>query len=450
MIAGPPESATYLGQIPAGGKALLRRLRAKTRQGQVFTSIKSLSIRLLSLVGKFLLSLYMAKFTSLEDLGTYGIAFAGTMISVALFGFRLDYALMRDIAASGREKGSRDLNAATFLYVASYLIALVPFFWLIAELAPELPWQTSVVIFLLCCAESFANLLYNVTIALGRVELANSLFFLRAGFWTAPAILLGLAIPSLRNASFVLDCWLAASVCTILLNLYLIRGIVTWRLHLRLSAEQKAWIGEAVRRSSGVWLGTIAYAAGSYMDRFLVAHFLTLADVGVATFYLSFTVAMSTLVQSATFVPQQARMVELFDSGDHGSYIRLTRRTLISSFLLAVAVALGLAVVVYFGAALIGKPELTRRLPVFWLILVGAVIRTTADCMYYRLFVEQRTRIIWISDIVFCASVIVLTAILLQQFGLMGLGIASLLSACIIFTTRSIAISSSKVAPSPG
>jgi O-antigen/teichoic acid export membrane protein len=423
---------------------LLRRLLVKTQQGQLFTSIKSLSIRLLSLIGKFLLSIYMAKFTSLEDLGTYGIAFAGTMISIALFGFRLDYAIMRDIAASGREKGSRDLNAAALLYVASYLICLIPFFWLIAKLAPELPWQTRLVIYLLCCSESFSGMLYNVTIALGRVELANSLFFVRAGLWTAPAILVGLAFPSLRTASFVLDCWLVASIFSIVLNLYFIRKFVAWQLILRLSTEQKAWIGAALRRSAGVWLGTIAYAAGSYMDRFLVAHFLTLADVGVATFFLSFTVAMSTLVQSATFVPRQARMVELFDAGDHGAYIRLARRTLISSLLLAIIVAIGLALTIYFGADLIGKPELTQSLPVFWLILVGAVIRTTAEGMYYRLFVEQRTRVIWVTDIVFCASVIILTGVLLPNFGLMGLGIASLLSACIILTMRSIATASLK------
>jgi O-antigen/teichoic acid export membrane protein len=304
--------------------------------------------------------------------------------------------------------------------------------------------------FVLCCTEHFASAMYNIAVALDRANTANILFFVRGGLWTAPAILVGLVSPPMRTAEFVLGCWAFASVISVVLSIHLLRDRIAWRIPGRLGEGERAWLVAAVKASAGVWLGTVAYAAGGYADRFIVANLLSLTAVGVATFYLSFTLPISTLVQSATFVPRQARLVELHDCGENEQYRALMRRTFLASAVLALAIAAAMAVLVGVSAQFLGKPELINSQPVFWLILVGAVVRTISDGLFYPLFVEHRTRAIWGSDIFFCGVVVFLTASLLPWLGLYGLGVASVASASLILLVRALALRSTSPAQIDG
>jgi O-antigen/teichoic acid export membrane protein len=401
-----------------------------------------MAIRLSSLIGKFLLSLYMARFMGLEDLGLYGLVFSGTMISISLLGFRVDYALMREIGGLDRVQASARMNTANLLFVATYLAVAAPFFLIMPTLAPKISLALLLCMFVLCCTEHFASAVYNIAVALDRANTANILFFVRGGLWTAPAIFFGLVSPPMRTTEFVLGCWVSASVISVVLGIYLLRDRIAWKIPLRLAERERAWLGSAVKASVGVWLGTVAYAAGGYADRFIVANLLSLTAVGVATFYLSFTQPISTLVQSATFVPRQARLVELHDGGQFENYRELMRKTLLVSAVLAVAIAAAMALLVSLSAQLLGKPELIESQPVFWLILVGAVVRTVADGLFYPLFVEHRTRAIWGSDLLFCIAVVILTASLLPWLQLHGLGVASVASASLILLVRLLALRS--------
>jgi O-antigen/teichoic acid export membrane protein len=151
-------------------------------------------------------------------------------------------------------------------------------------------------------------------------------------------------------------------------------------------------------------------------------------------------------VQSATFVPRQARLVALHDDGQSDGYRELMRKTLLISAVLAAAIAASMAVLVALLAGFLGKPELVESQPVFWLILLGAVVRTVADGLFYPLFIERRTRAIWGSDLLFCVTVVLLTASLLPRLGLHGLGVASVASASLILLVRMFALRSSPAA----
>jgi O-antigen/teichoic acid export membrane protein len=401
-----------------------------------------MGIRLSSLVGKFLLSLYMARFMGLEDLGLYGLVFSGTMISVSLLGFRVDYALMREIGGLSRSQASERMNAASLLFLATYVAVAAPFFLIMPSLAPEMGSAILLCMFVLCCTEHFASAMYNIAVALDRANTANILFFVRGGLWTVPAILVGLVSSPMRTTEFVLGCWAFASAISVVLSIHLLRDRIAWKIPVRLGEGERAWLGSAMKASAGVWLGTVAYAAGGYADRFIVANLLSLTAVGVATFYLSFTLPISTLVQSATFVPRQARLVELHDRGENEQYRMLMRKTLLFLAVLALIIAGSMAILVGLAAQSLGKPELIKSQPVFWLILVGAVVRTMADGLFYPLFVEHRTRAIWGSDLFFCVIVVILTASLLPWLGLYGLGVASVTSASLILLVRAIALRS--------
>jgi O-antigen/teichoic acid export membrane protein len=405
----------------------------------VGTGISNAGMRFFGLVAKFILSVYLAKFTSLADLGLYGLVLSGSMIATAGFGMRIDYPLMRDLPAASRRKASLETNAAAYWLIFNYLFCAIPAIMCIEMFGYTNGLLLSVAIYLLCCMESWANFLYNITVLLNRPQLANNLFFVRSGAWVVPAVLIGLLVPAARTAPFVLLCWLTGVSLGAAINVWAIRDRIDWRWpRLATAGFEFRWIPSALYRSCGIWIGTLALTGGSCADRFILAHYLTLSDVGVATFYLSFTASLATLVQSATFMPIQARLIEVYDRGDFRQYRDIVLRTLRSSVLGAIGLAIPLAVIVRLAGTYAGKAELNATAHVFWLILLAAVIRSVVEGLYYPLFIVRRDREVWTGNLLFCLTNLIGNILLVAKFGLIGIGYSALLAVTVLTIVRAI------------
>jgi O-antigen/teichoic acid export membrane protein len=377
----------------------------------------------------------MGRFFSLDELGRYGLAFGATMLAVVAFGFRLDYVLSREILGIGSEKSRRIGTTISWLYVASFVLgAPVALFGLLAFAETAVSPLFILLVYLLCCAEAYANFLYTTTIALKRPALANGLFFIRSGAWTVPSIALSYFLPALRTAEFVLVCWVAGVSLSILLNLWTTRR----DLVARKPPTRSEWreVGSYVQRSALVWVGSIGVTLGGYVDRFVVARFMTLSDVGIATFYLSFTTSVLTLVQAATTSVTFPALIEHYDRGDRAAYRRELIRTTSAAAILGAAIILPLALAMPYLAQAMHKPSLAAAYPAFLVLLAGTWVRITAETIYYALFVHRQHLAIWLGNILFLAASFALNIALIPAYGLMGLAIAALLSAVALIGWR--------------
>jgi len=119
----------------------------------------SLGLRLASLGGKLVLSLYMGKVFDLAELGLYGLAFGAVMLAIVLLGFRIDYIVSREIAGFSPERQQRVGAAAAMLFALCFVVA--------APLAVAGLWLAGVkasagfiaLLLLLCGVEAYANYL---------------------------------------------------------------------------------------------------------------------------------------------------------------------------------------------------------------------------------------------------------------------------------------------------
>lgn len=401
---------------------------------RTLASSVSLLLRLASLAGKLALSLYMGKFFPLAELGLYGLAFGAVMLAIVIFGFRVDYIVAREILGMEPSRQRRVGTAVAALYLLSF-VAAAPF--AIAALMLEGgsgELDLLLLIYLLCGVEAYANFLYTVTIALKRPALANALFFIRSGLWTAPAMGISYLDPDYRTVDFVILCWLAGASVSVVLNVWFMRA----QLLVRSGWSHLPWkeVRGFVRGAALVWIGSVGITLGVYVDRFVLASFLTLEDVGVATFYTSFTAAVITLVQSATTSVTFPKMIDHFDAGEFQGYRKELRRTATAAAILSLVILIGLAGAMYFLAQLLGKPELVAAYPAFLLLLLATFIRIHGETLYYGLFVERRHRAIWLGNLLFLAASLLFNLALIPSMGLIGLGIAAILSALFISLWR--------------
>jgi O-antigen/teichoic acid export membrane protein len=411
------------------------------------TGSVSLFLRLLSLVGKLALSLYMGKYFALSELGVYGLAFGAVMLAIVLFGFRVDYIVAREILGMPDNQQRRVGSEVALLYLGSFLLA-APF-----ALAALLAFgggnvSLLVLIYLLCGIEAYANFLYTVTIALKRPALANALFFVRAGLWTIPAMAVSYSNPSYRTVNFVLACWVAGAGASVVLNMWFMRRQLIGLVPLRWS--QWTEVRGYCRSAAMVWVGSVAITLGGYLDRFVLASFLSLKEVGVATFYTSFTTAVVTLVQSATTNVTFPALIEHYDGGHQDAFKRELRRTALAAAAVALAILAGLAIVMPFMGRLMAKPELIAAYPAFVLLLFATLVRTHAETLYYGLFVKRQHRAIWLGNLLFLATSLLLNLLLIPQLGLIGLGVAAIVASLMIAGWRSIALRHDHAAPRDG
>lgn len=418
-------------------KKALPQLARRAATGSV-----SLLLRLMSLVGKLGLSLYMGRYFALTELGLYGLAFGAVMLAVVLFGFRVDYIVSREILGMSEQRQRRIGSEVALLYLGSFVFA-APF-----AIAALLFFGSGgnamllALIYLLCGFEAYANFLYTVTIALKRPALANALFFIRAGLWTIPAVAISYFDSAYRTVSFVIGCWVAGAAASVLLNMWLMRRQLVGFIPLRWS--QMTEVRDYSRRAMLVWIGSVAVTLGAYLDRFVLASFLSLKEVGVATFYTSFTTAVITLVQSATTSVTFPSLIEKFDAGDHAEYTKELRKTELMAAGVALVILAGLAAAMLVMGKLMHKPELVTAYPVFLLLLIAALIRTHAETLYYGLFVQRQHRAVWLGNLLFLATSLVLNLIFIPWLGLMGLGVAAIVSAIMLAVWRWATLNSGK------
>lgn len=401
------------------------------------TGLVSMGLRAASLVGKLALSLYMAKFFPLEELGRYGLAFGAVMLAIMAFGFRLDYVLSREILGL-RDSASRRLGTTiSWIFLLSFLAASPIAIWALVAFGDGSSggWFL-VLVYALCCVESYANFLYTTTIALKRPGLANALFFVRSGLWTVPAIGFSYFVPSLRTVGFVLVCWLLGVTSSVIMNLWATRErLLGWY-----SFGQLAWTEARayVQRAFLVWIGSVGLTLGAYVDRFVLASYMSLADVGIATFYLSFTTSVLTLVQSATTSVTFPLLIEHYDDGNHHAYDRELRKTTFVAAGLAAAILAPLALAMPWIATAMGKPVLLASYGAFLLLLLATWIRVSAETLYYALFVHRQHREIWLGNLLFLAAALGLNILLIPAFGLIGLGTSAVIAATGLLAWRGL------------
>lgn len=256
----------------------------------------NISLRLGTLGAKLVLTLYMGRFLPLSDMGVYGLVFGAVMVMCGMLGFRFDYIVSREIVGAPQHTVMVKLRDQAVFYGLNYL-ALGMGMALFAGLGiGGIGMKALTYIYILSVLEGFSNLAYSNMNSLEQPVLANSLFFIRAGAWTFPVMLIGFLNPAMRNVDVILIGWIGGSALSLIATGWVWRKL-PWSETYRTPVDW-AWIKRGLGKCMFIWLGGLGIVLGYYIDRFVVMQFLGLELVGIATFYLSFTNSLLTLIQS--------------------------------------------------------------------------------------------------------------------------------------------------------
>lgn len=404
------------------------------------TRLLNASLRIVPMLAKLLLTFYAGRYLPLEELGTYGLVFAAVMILSSLLGQSFTYVIVREIVDVTPSEALVKMRDQLALYCLNYaaLAAIVLLFSAMGfePLRPSVLWLAV----LLTAVEGIGSAVWNNMNALRQQVWSNVIFCVRSSVWIPPVIILGLYEPSFRNASVLLWGWACAGLTSFALVCYLWRQM-PWN-ELIFSSVDWGWIVSGVRRSFPVWIGAVGLAAGIYFDRFIVERFLNLAEVGVITFYGTFTNALLALLQAGVLSFALPGLIGRYRGEEYQAFVSEAGQTIVQAAIVAAGAAFCFAALVPVLGLLTQRSAFTDYLGVFWVMLIGVWLRVAAEAFQTVLFSSHQDKPIWLGNLLFLVPAIGGNAILVPVLGLMGVGISSILSGAFLLCWRGVYVHS--------
>jgi O-antigen/teichoic acid export membrane protein len=394
-------------------------------------SLMNMAIRGFSFVARFALSLYIARYLGLSDIGRFGIILGAVGFMPSLLGLGLNYFLSRDIidvAPFIAGCAIRDRLAITLVMCCGVSLA-----WLAARRCGYFGDVPAIAV-LITILEVFALDIHMSLIGLRQAIRAGALICVRTSSWVFFFIGISYTYPQLRHLDFALSLWLVALCLNYLLTFmyfsqFPLKKILTTKVDI-------THVMTNIKNGNLIYASDISIAGAMYADRFVINHCEGLVVTGIYIFFWSIANAAQVLISSSISQVALPRLVSAYKN--HG--VAAWRKALVSEATKVVIAGLCLSIFAFIGikflAPYIHHDGLFRNLSLFLLMLVASIIRMVSDIVNYGLYSRGQDRAFALTNIAGFAISPFLTFILLTEIGLIGVGLSMFVIAVGLLTVR--------------
>lgn len=389
-------------------------------------------LRLLALFGRFIITLYIARFIGVADVGLYGYVVGGYTILSAISGLGMNYTMDRDIVNRPLFIAAliiRDRMLARFFMVLA-IIGLT--YWLV-PLPPEL--RHSVFPPLIVMGET---MLFDVQRSIayrGEQLSANAFLFIRSAAWVPFVVFAGAFFPGLRTMEVVWFGWTASLVASFLALVLHLRNHLSIRRGRGFPIDWR-WMETSLNVGKLAYVADIGAVSVGYFDRYYLGSKFGLEAAGAYVFFWSFTNAIVSLVQASHFQLVFPQLVAFGAAGDATRWRAALARAIRDIIFTSSVLGIGIYVLLGSLDTKLRAGNTSQDLALLALMLIGTVVKLTADMLHDALHSARRDRACLI--IYTCAAIVspCLTVILISIFGLIGAGVQMIVTNLIMLAAR--------------
>lgn len=385
--------------------------------GAAKTAVSNAVLQGLTLLSKASMTVGLAKFLPVGDVGLFGLFFA--TVNLAMYAVGLDFHAFstRELLKVQGVDVARLLRNQGALHLVSYLVAL-PLLALVLPAASLLPWVLAGWFCVLLVLEHLGQELQRALVTLQRSTLAAVLLFVRQGAWGIGVPVIMALEPARRSLTTLWVGWMLCEVLGLLLGLWFVRDL-PWR---EASAQRIdwAWIRAGIRGAAPFFVATLALTAMRTIDRYALRHFWSDEAVGVLTFFLFVRNAIQGLIDAGIIFVMQPRIVAAHQRGKLEEYARLMRNLFTSVLAAACGLCVLAALLIHPVLQLIGRTEYTREMAAFFAVLALTVVAAVSDVPHTALYARHLDRAIIVCALLGLATAIVANVLLVPALGVLG------------------------------
>jgi len=391
-----------------------------------------MALRSMTIAAKFALTLFMARYLGLAELGVYGIITSVSAVAPVMLGFGVANNLSREAARRGA--------AAVTLPLLQYFLFLIPAYIGLFGFS-LLVWPDRIAWLCLLAVVLFLDHLQTEMFALmtitGSAYGANVAYFIRFAGWSLVYIPLALLHPSLRNMTAVLQFWLAGCVVASVLTILFTRR---WRWGAAFKALPSARIQLPHKHGSmALYVGDVANVSFVYLDRYIVGLFLSPTILGVYVLYWSITNALNNLITISVVQIQRGHLVKVAQTSSW-AFNRALRNVCLRSSGLALVLGGFATLLMYAVVPHLDRPVAESYMPLMFVLAAGLVLRTLYEAVGISFYAYGRDDLILYSVLGVLLVALCLNLTFDPWFGIWGAGCALVASYTIGVAARMLMI----------
>ena len=388
----------------------------------------NLVLRGITLGSKFLLSIYLVKFLSLEANGEYGI-FVAT-ISMLTYVLGLDFYSFnnREILQENSSESGKKIKNQFFLFTIVYLIVL-PLLYVLG-LFDFIGEKYVFLFYLILIFDHISIELYRLLVVFSKPIQANMNLFLRTGIWILVLIFAWHNdFEELKNLKSVFNFWMIGSFLSVAYSIFSLSttGIsIPWREKI-----ETKWILAGLKIATPFFIATLSYKTIQFADRYMVEFYLGTKQTGVYYFFSNISMLIETFVQTTVvmiYSPQLIASLKKDKPFQINIFKTFSKEIVIYSVLALVSVC----AIIYPLLYIVEKTELFLSISVFFVMVTTRFIFNISLIYHFKLYVAKKDRIIMTSTLVAVLFNISLNFILIPYYGLIGGALATLISILIM------------------
>ena len=386
--------------------------------------IINLILRGLTLGSKFLLSIYLVKFLSLEANGQYGIFVASISLITYVLGLDFYSFNNREILQNSIENAGHKIRDQFILFFFIYLIVL-PLLYFLGLF--DFIGETYILIFyLILIFDHISTELYRLLVVFYKPIQANINLFLRTGIWILILICAWhYDFNNLKNLHSIFYFWLIGSIISVIYSIISLSKVninIPWR-----SKINWEWLKKGIKIAMPFFIATISYKIIQFADRYMVEYYLGTKQTGIYYFFSNISMLIETFVQTTVVMIYSPKLIAAFNK-DKTTLINIFNKFKKEIFLYSLIAITSVCILIYPLLYIVEKTELYNSITVFFVMITTRFIFNISLIYHFKLYVYKKDNILMVTTIIALIINIILNVILIQSMGLLGGSLATFIS----------------------
>jgi len=387
--------------------------------------IINLSLRAVTILLKFILSIVLIKGLGVDQYGVFGLFQSSIIILTFVIGFDFYTFSAREILNNRPVKQNRYLKNQLVFHLIGYLLIIPIAFALSSfEIVPNKFIKYFILILVF---EHLSQELYRLLILFGKTIISTIVLFTRSGVWVAVLFGISQFTDYKISIELVLILWSIGALVSVFigfkyLNFKWVKGV------------DFLWIKNGILISIPFLIGTIFYKLVEFSGRYFLKFYLSNEAVGVFTFFSSIANILFVFVQTLVIIELYPTLVESKNSGFETfekvfkNFKNKIYKTTVLGLLLSI-------IGIYPLLVFLDKFELLENIASYGLLLVSTFFFCLSFIYHYALYSFNRDIYILKAAGLTLFCNIVLSFVLVPRYGIVGASIAQLGSfVCIYFS----------------
>lgn len=348
-----------------------------------------------TLVVKFALTVFLARFAGLDVLGAYGLVVGLTLALPVVVRAGLLNTLIRDLVDAEPYKIATDLKHygvwCAGVYVAMLPVAVAMDVW------PVWPDMQGLAV-LIWAIVALEHVAVDVVVMLNNMrkpQVANMFGLLQAVVWSVPFMVASFWWPHLCTVEALLVFWVGGTVVAL-------AGVWPWFSNLPWASTGKvseAWYCRNLKGSFMLWLHDGTSTVGQFADRYLVAGLLNLEMTGVYTLFLQIANALFTLVNASILQVHRPQLLVLYrkasTQAEAAQFLRSIQRESLGVLAILSVMAGGMLA---WCAPWLGKPLVVQYIPLLGAVLLASWLRIASWTYLMALMALKKDKMLLVSN----------------------------------------------------